>query len=77
MNWIKNLEVLEKGEIVENPHTKQSCYLVPLAVAILDAIKGAELLLSVEYNKEREKRFQQGLAYFREHWPAEYMILLD
>lgn len=77
MKWLDDLEIKNVGEIVENPYTRQSCFLNEEAVAVYDAIKGAELLLSISYNKQSEQIFNEGLTYFRENWPTEYMILLD
>lgn len=44
--------------------------LTPQAVAVYDCIKGAEQLGEAEI-------MEQGLDWFREHYPKEYMVLLD
>jgi hypothetical protein len=44
--------------------------LDPLAVAVYDTIKGAEVI-------EDYSRVRKGLEWFRKHYPAEYMVLLD
>jgi len=44
--------------------------LEPIAVAVYDAIKGAEMLNYYE-------TVEAGIDWFREHYPKEYMVLLD
>jgi hypothetical protein len=56
--------------IVTNPFSGNRCRLTPEAVAVYDCIKGAEMI--GEYTMVRK-----GLEWFRKHFPAEYMILLD
>ena len=55
---------------VTNPFSGQSCMLVPEAVAVYDCITGANL--TGNYDMVRK-----GLDWFMEHFPQEYMILLD
>jgi hypothetical protein len=55
---------------VENPFSGRGCTLTPEAVAVYDVIRGAEMLGQYEL-------VRQGLDWFREHFPAEYMTLLD
>ena len=55
---------------VTNPFSGQSCMLVPEAVAVYDCITGANL--TGNYDMVRK-----GLDWFMEHFPEEYMILLD
>jgi len=55
---------------VQNPFSGESCTLTPEAVAVYDSLRGAEMI--GDY-----KRVRQGLDWFRKHFPAEYMILLD
>ena len=55
---------------VTNPFSGQSCILVPEAVAVYDCITGANL--TGNYDMVRK-----GLDWFMEHFPEEYMILLD
>jgi hypothetical protein len=55
---------------VTNPFSGQSCILVPEAVAVYDCITGANL--TGNYDMVRK-----GLDWFMEHFPQEYMILLD
>lgn len=47
-----------------------SCMLTPEAVAVYDSIMGAEMI-------GEWKRVEQGLSWFRQYFPEEYMILLD
>ena len=55
---------------VRNPFSGQSCVLTPEAVAVYDTISGANMM--GDY-----KMVRQGLDWFREHFPEEYMVLLD
>ena len=55
---------------VHNRFTGESVLLEPDAVAVYDSIIGAEMM--GDY-----KRVQKGLAWFRKHFPVEYMVLLD
>ena len=47
-----------------------SCMLTPEAVAVYDSIMGAEMI-------GEWTRVEQGLSWFRQYFPEEYMILLD
>jgi hypothetical protein len=71
---IKNpfpIVILDKTDVeVQNPFSGKSVWLTPQAVAVYDCIKGAEQLNEPEI-------MQQGLDWFREHYPKEYMVLLD
>ena len=55
---------------VANPFTKQKATLQPTAIAVYDCIKGAEML-------EEYDTVEKGIDWFREHYPKEYMVLLD
>ena len=55
---------------VDNRFGGGSCQLPWFAVAIYDMIMGAELLSEWEDHAN-------GLDWFREHFPKEYMVLLD
>ena len=55
---------------VANPFTKQKVTLQPTAIAVYDCIKGAEMV-------EEFDIVEKGLDWFREHYPKEYMVLLD
>ena len=55
---------------VANPFSKQKVMLEPIAVAVYDCIKGAEML-------EDFDMMQKGMDWFTEHYPDEYMVLLD
>ena len=55
---------------VQNPYSGEKVTLNPVALAVHDTIKGAEMW--------RDYRTMQiGLDWFKEHYPKEYMILLD
>lgn len=68
--FLKTLSVGSEPETVRNMFSGESCLLEPLAVALHDFIKGAELLGG-------GKKFHQALGIFRQKYPEEYMILLD
>jgi len=55
---------------VKNRFSGQSTTLEPDAVAVYDTIIGAEMM-------GQYKLVQKGLDWFRKHFPAEYMVLLD
>jgi len=55
---------------VTNRMSGESCMLEPDAVAVYDMIQGCELVGDVE-------NMHKGLDWFLEHFPAEYMVLLD
>ena len=55
---------------VSNPFSGEKVKLHPTAIAVYDCIKGAELT-------EDWKYVERGLAWFQEHYPKEYMVLLD
>ena len=55
---------------VTNPFSGESVMLEPVAVAVYDTIRGAEMF--GQYDTVRK-----GLDWFRRFYPAEYMILLD
>ena len=56
--------------LVKNPFSGESCMLDPQAVAVYDSIMGANMI--GDY-----KTVRLGLDWFRKHFPAEYMVLLD
>jgi len=65
------VEIVDKAPVeVTNPFSKQKVMLEPIAVAVYDCIKGAEIL--GEYDT-----VQKGLDWFIEHYPEEYGVLLD
>ena len=57
-------------EVISNPYSGESVLLDPLAVAVYDTIKGAEVI-------EDYSRVRKGLEWFRKNYPEEYMVLLD
>ena len=65
------VEIMYKAPVeVTNPFSKQKVMLEPIAVAVYDCIKGAEML-------EDFDMMQKGMDWFAEHYPDEYMVLLD
>lgn len=55
---------------VTNPFSGESCMLTPEAVAVYDVIMGAQMV-------GNWTAVRKGLDWFIEHFPAEYMTLLD
>ena len=55
---------------IENPYSKQKCVLQPTAIAVYDMIKGAEVVGEMD-------TVRKGCDWFMEHYPKEYMVLLD
>ncbi len=65
------VEIIDTKPVeVTNPFSKQKVMLEPIAVAVYDCIKGAEML--GEYDT-----VQKGIDWFIEHYPEEYGVLLD
>lgn len=67
--FLNTLQKYDKGENVENPYSKETCFLNAEQLALYDFIKGAELT--------RHSKFQYALSIFIRKYPNEYMILLD
>ena len=57
-------------EEVANPYSGEVCELPRYAVAVYDAIKGAEML-------EDSKTMRQGIHWFQKYFTDEYYVLLD
>jgi hypothetical protein len=66
----KDMFVGTESELVSNPFSGESVLLKPEAVAVYDTLRGCEMF--GDY-----KGLRKGLDWFRQHFPAEYMILLD
>ena len=65
------VEIIDTKPVdVANPFTKQKATLQPTAVAVYDCIKVAEMIEDFDI-------VEKGLDWFREHYPKEYMVLLD
>jgi hypothetical protein len=60
----------DKPELITNPFSGESIMLDPVAVAVYDVIKGAELLGDYEI-------VRQGIDWFIQHYPKAYMTLID
>ena len=55
---------------VSNPFSGEKVKLEPTAIAVYDCIKGAEMTEDFDI-------VRKGIAWFQEHYPKEYMVLLD
>jgi len=65
------VEIMDRAPVeVTNPFSGEKVMLEPIAVAVYDCIKGAEML--GEYDT-----VQKGVDWFIEHYPEEYGVLLD
>ena len=65
------VEIMDRAPVeVANPYSGEMVMLEPIAVAVYDCIKGAEML-------EDHDMMQKGMDWFAEHYPDEYMVLLD
>jgi len=65
------VEIMDKAPVeVANPYSGEKVMLEPLAVAVYDCIKGAEML-------EDYDTVEKGIEWFQKHYPKEYMVLLD
>jgi len=60
----------DKPELITNPFSGESIMLDPVAVAVYDVIKGAELLGDFAI-------VRQGIDWFIQYYPEAYMTLLD
>ena len=63
-------ELYSDGGEVTNPYSNEKCYLTADALSVYDVIKGSEAL-------EDYATVRKGLDWFQEHYPKEYMTLLD
>ena len=64
-------QILDSEDVrITNRYSGESVMLPPDAVAVYDVLMGAEML--GDYQTVRK-----GLDWFRKHFPAEYMVLLD
>ena len=65
------VEIIDTQPVkVTNQFSGESVMLEPVAVAVYDCIKGAEML-------QDYKMVQEGLEWFSKNYPKEYMVLLD
>ena len=64
-------QILDTEDVrIANRFSGESVMLPPDAVAVYDTLMGAEMM--GDY-----KTVRKGLDWFRKHFPAEYMVLLD
>jgi hypothetical protein len=65
------VEIIDTKPVeVTNPFSGEKVMLEPIAVAVYDCIKGAEML-------GEHDTVQKGIDWFIEHYPEEYGVLLD
>jgi len=65
------VEIIDTKPVeVANPFSGEKVMLEPIAVAVYDCIKGAEMLEDFDI-------VEKGIDWFRKHYPKEYMVLLD
>ena len=65
------VEIMDRAPVeVANPFSGEKVMLEPIAVAVYDCIKGAEML-------GEHETVQKGIDWFAEHYPEEYGVLLD
>ena len=65
------VEIMDRAPVeVTNPFSGEKVMLEPIAVAVYDCIKGAEML-------GEHDTVQKGIDWFIEHYPEEYGVLLD
>ena len=65
------VEIMDKAPVeVANPYSGEKVMLEPIAVAVYDCIKGAEMM-------QDYKLVEEGIEWFQKHYPREYMVLLD
>ena len=65
------VEIMDQAPVeVANPFSGEKVMLEPIAVAVYDCIKGAEML-------GEHETVQKGVDWFIEHYPEEYGVLLD
>jgi hypothetical protein len=65
------VEIMDKAPVeVANPFSGEKVMLEPIAVAVYDCIKGAEMLGEFD-------TVEKGVDWFIEHYPEAYQVLLD
>ena len=65
------VEVIDTKPVeVANPFSGEKVILEPIAVAVYDCIKGAEMIEDFDI-------VEKGIDWFQKHYPKEYMVLLD
>ena len=63
---------------VKNPFSGEKATLQPTAIAVYDCIRGAEMIADPDNGDDPAwDKVRKGLDWFREHYPKEYMVLLD
>ena len=63
---------------VTNKFSGEKVILQPTAIAVYDCIKGAEMLANENDGDDPKwETVRKGITWFQEHYPKEYMVLLD
>ena len=62
---------------VANPYSGETVMLEPVAVAVYDCIKGAEMMADADFDDKHLDTVRKGIEWFQMHYPKEYMVLLD
>ena len=65
-----DIVIFSKKEFIANRFTGEEIELEPEAVAVYDLVMGAEML-------GMYKIVRKGLDWFKQHYPKEYLVLLD
>jgi hypothetical protein len=74
---LRDLMVGTRDEWVRNPLSGEECKLTPQAVAVYDFIMGVQMMHPNGMPHKAIKELRSGLDWFRNHYPKEYMTLLD
>ena len=65
-----DIVIFKEKEFIANRFTGEEIELEPEAVAVYDLVMGAEML-------GMYKIVRKGLGWFKQHYPKEYLVLLD
>lgn len=83
-DFLSELDIGWRDEVVTHPLSGQSMKLDPVAVAVFDYVLGSEMLASMQDRQKGEDGYsplwegvREGLAWFRAERPEAYMRLLD
>jgi hypothetical protein len=64
------INLYEDGAMVQNPFSGEEIQLDNVAVSCYDLVMGAQVT-------ENWDIVRKGIAWFRQYYPKEYMVLLD
>ena len=72
------VEIMDTAPVeVANPYSGEKVMLEPIAVAVYDCIKGAEMMADADFDEKHLDTVRKGIEWFQMHYPKEYMVLLD